>query len=374
MATTGLPRRNNSQNWELPPEYVFSWNRYPRCSSQDSHAVVQEVRMPPFPPSSALHARKPIARLESPHGWFAVGWSRECRPGSVFTTRLNSREIVVFRTESGKLVAADAYCPHLGAHLGQGGKVVREEIRCPFHGFRFSTTGACTHNPYGTPPPAARLGTIPVLERYGAILVYSGPETTPAWEPPDDDSSQWRGLLVRSHSFHGHPQEVTENSVDLGHLRILHAFGEVRAAQPLTVDGPLLRAGYGIRRRLIGQAGMDATFDLVAAGLGVSIVELTLPAFRVRLRLLVLPTLESDGKVVLRLAVSARRSRKVLSTALSAILARITLAAFSQEVRRDIDIWRHKTYLARPAIADGDGQIGRYRQWVKQFYSMDGAL
>ncbi|MBF6413752.1 Rieske 2Fe-2S domain-containing protein [Nocardia cyriacigeorgica] len=329
--------------------------------------------MPPIPSSSALHARAPITQLESPNGWFAVGWSRECRPGSVLTTRLNSREIVVFRTESGILAAADAYCPHLGAHLGRGGRVVQEELRCPFHGFRFSTTGACTHNPYGTPPPAARLGTIPVLERYGAILVYSGPDATPAWEPPDDDSSQWRGLLVGVHHFRGHPQEVTENSVDLGHLRILHAFGEVRTTQPLTVDGPLLRAGYGIRRRMIGRIGMKATFDLVAAGLGVSIVELTLPAFRVRLRLLVLPTLVSGGKVVLRLAVSSRHSRNPLTTAISAVLARVTLAAFSQEVRRDIDIWRHKTYLARPAIADGDGQIGRYRQWVRQFYTVDGA-
>ena len=31
----------------------------------------------------------------------------------------------------------DAYCPHLGAHLAEGGRVQGESVRCPFHAWEF---------------------------------------------------------------------------------------------------------------------------------------------------------------------------------------------------------------------------------------------
>ena len=44
----------------------------------------------------------------------------------------------------------DAFCPHLGAHLGMGGTVEGNALRCPFHGWEFATSGACTAIPYAT--------------------------------------------------------------------------------------------------------------------------------------------------------------------------------------------------------------------------------
>ena len=51
----------------------------------------------------------------------------ELRAGAVLTRQFMDREIVVFRTESGTVCAAEAYCPHLGAHLGHGGEVCGED-------------------------------------------------------------------------------------------------------------------------------------------------------------------------------------------------------------------------------------------------------
>ena len=45
----------------------------------------------------------------------------------------------------------DAFCPHLGAHLGYGGLVEESTIRCPFHAWRFDGTGACVEVPYVMP-------------------------------------------------------------------------------------------------------------------------------------------------------------------------------------------------------------------------------
>lgn len=37
----------------------------------------------------------------------------------------------------------DAYCPHLGANMGEGGRVVDDCLECPFHNWRFRGDGEC---------------------------------------------------------------------------------------------------------------------------------------------------------------------------------------------------------------------------------------
>ena len=36
---------------------------------------------------------------------------------------------------------------------------------------------------------------------------------------------------------------------------------------------------------------------------------------------------------------------------------------------KDIEIWNHKTLLTKPVLVKGDGPIGKFRRWAKQFYS-----
>ncbi len=51
----------------------------------------------------------------------------------------------------GQVSIVDAYCPHLGANLGVGGRVIGNCIECPFHGWQFDgETGKCTSIPYAS--------------------------------------------------------------------------------------------------------------------------------------------------------------------------------------------------------------------------------
>ena len=90
--------------------------------------------------------------------------------------------MVVYRGESGRVVMLDAYCPHMGTHLGSGPNshtstsachMEGDNIRCPFHAWRFGPDGICNDIPYreGRIPVAARLKSWPVAERYG-ITAY----------------------------------------------------------------------------------------------------------------------------------------------------------------------------------------------------------
>ena len=57
-----------------------------------------------------------------PIGWWSVARSHELEPGDVKAVSALDRELVVYRTESGEARVHDAFCPHLGAHLGVNGK------------------------------------------------------------------------------------------------------------------------------------------------------------------------------------------------------------------------------------------------------------
>ena len=70
-----------------------------------------------------------------PNGWIQIAWSWELPPGQVRSLRCLGQEFVLFRGHDGKAHVLDAYCPHLGAHLGVGGTVVGNDIRCFFHGW-----------------------------------------------------------------------------------------------------------------------------------------------------------------------------------------------------------------------------------------------
>jgi nitrite reductase/ring-hydroxylating ferredoxin subunit len=65
------------------------------------------------------------------------------RPGRVHRYSVADEEVVVRTNRDGELRVFDAFCPHQGAHLGHGGKMDDDCLRCPFHGFYFDAEGRC---------------------------------------------------------------------------------------------------------------------------------------------------------------------------------------------------------------------------------------
>src|SRR5437870_2386164 len=121
-----------------------------------------------------------ILSLPFPNSWYCVAFSDELPPGKIVTRTLAGHELVIFRTKSGQPCVMDAFCPHLGAHLGLGGTVVSEEIRCLFHHFRFDTSGTCVATGYGTkPPPTARQSVAAARGQWDAVCLLRQPEPGP---------------------------------------------------------------------------------------------------------------------------------------------------------------------------------------------------
>src|SRR5262245_28697056 len=235
-----------------------------------------------------------------PDGWFFVCYSHELTRGKVFTKKFMGKEIVAFRGASGEVCVSDAYCPHLGAHLGRKGACVEDgALKCPFHGFRFDETGKCVSTPYGEPPKAARLAKWHSHEFNGFVFAYHDAEgRDPTWKIPELDDSEYSELTTRHWRVKGHPQETTENGVDSGHLMTVHGYKELEVLSPTRAEGPYLSGSYTMRRHAgpleLLNIKLDAEFHVHVWGLGFSLVESGVPNYGLWARQYIFST-PSDG-------------------------------------------------------------------------------
>ena len=306
-----------------------------------------------------------------PNGWFAVLRADELGVGEVVGRRFFGQDVVLFRTQSGRAVMLDAYCPHMGAHLAEGGVVEGESIQCPFHLFCFDGEGACVSTPYGGKvPPKAKTRSWPLVERNGFLLTWHhlGGEP-PSWEVPEVPFAGWTGLKSTTFTIRTHCQEATENSVDLGHFSSVHGYRGVDIVKPLNLEGPLLTIAYKAARATdnIGLPGqvIDFIYDIQAWGLGYSFVKVDVNSFGVTSRQYILATPIDEEHIQLLIAT---HMTELPSAQATEQVADLIFKGYANDVAQDVPIWENKIYVDPPILAQGDGPIGPYRQWARRFY------
>jgi phenylpropionate dioxygenase-like ring-hydroxylating dioxygenase large terminal subunit len=119
-----------------------------------------------------------------PFGWFKVAMPEEIPDGMVVNLRMFGTDLILWRDGDGNVVCQEAFCAHLGAHLGVGGTVESSCIRCPFHGWAWGPGGENVDIPYATRPNRkAKLRTYPTREHVGIVFAWYHPsEASPLWE------------------------------------------------------------------------------------------------------------------------------------------------------------------------------------------------
>src|SRR6185369_8686627 len=93
--------------------------------------------LPEAPPASSFPAY--------PASWYVFCPEAALRRGPL-SKRILGRDLVAFRTASGRVAVLNARCSHLDANLGCG-RVTGESLQCPFHHWKYGADGRCTHVP-----------------------------------------------------------------------------------------------------------------------------------------------------------------------------------------------------------------------------------
>jgi 3-ketosteroid 9alpha-monooxygenase subunit A len=299
-------------------------------------------------------------------GWFLLMFSEELEPGQVVPLKRFDQELVLFRTESGEAKVLDAYCPHMGAHLGHGGKIEGEGIVCPFHAWKFDGAGKCIEIPYAKRiPPKAGVACWPVAERNGMIFVWHDREKgEPDWEIPaleeweDEKFLPWKFAKLQIKTP---PLAIAENLADAGHFIPVHNTHPVPGSFSNTYTDHV--GQQKIKAVAYPVHGGKDEFSSTATYYG--------PAYQVTKMhgkglgvIINAHTPIDDDNLMLRFGVSMKASE-----GMSDELIEHFINNMRDGYLQDVQIWENKIYLDRPMLCDGDGPIGEFRRWYSQFYT-----
>lgn len=306
--------------------------------------------------------------LPIPFGWYGVAWGDGLAVGEVRALYAFDHHLVVWRDHEGTAHVNDAFCPHLGAHLGHGGSVEGTEVVCPFHGWRYDAEGRNTHIPYSSRCNAkARVRAHPVVERNGMVMMWwhPDPEVDPQWDVPVVDlldDPEWSHEVRAEHTFDAHIQELAENQVDSAHFRFVHRNPVVPRID--SYDTGSTTAVMHATQLVETPAGdVEATLEITSIGPGMSVVKF----------FGVVDTVDLAFTLPVNAERTTVRSLYRFKSFGDAELTGFVGGAFVDEIQRqmvreDGPIWEHKAYLRRPALATGDGPFTQFRAWAARFH------
>jgi 3-ketosteroid 9alpha-monooxygenase subunit A len=305
-----------------------------------------------------------------PYGWYRAAFSEELPAGAVRPLHFLNRELVVWRSEAGHAHVMDAHCPHLGAHLGYGGRVEGCHLVCPFHWWEFDGTGENMRVPYARERNrSAKIPTYPTRDRNGLILFWYHPQNEePSFEVPEIAACTepgWTDVERYSWTVHAPWQELAENGPDFVHLRTVHGAVDVPELESYELEGPRqrLRARVNFDTPRGPQAGRIET-DGWGPGFSLArfsgIIDAQFVAASTPIDFETIRVTHSYRVKWLGEGEEARAATRRVGEALVRDLVR--------QEEEDILIFDHKIYQPRPRLSEADGPIGRFREWAAGFY------
>ena len=240
-------------------------------------------------------------------------------------------------------------------------------------------------DPYAPAPNSARLKLFETRELLGMVFAWWGSGGRASqWSLPEDPQvgEGWSKIAFHHFHFPGHPQETTENSVDLAHLRFVHGYDNVRQVEPVLIDGAYLRSCFDFESRMsfagLKQILVDLSTVTHVHGLGFSYVEFEERSIPIQARLWVLATPVGGTRIHLVLASQvghlAHPKRPIVGLRFLPerlrlpIMNKMIRAKQAMYVNQDVVIWRRKRFRPRPRLNRADGEIIAYRRYCEQFY------
>ena len=242
-------------------------------------------------------------------------------------------------------------------------------------------------------PKRATLRVFETREIKGLVFAWWGiGGRRPQWDlPPDpEDSAVWSSLQMQTLRFSGHPQETTENGVDMGHLSFVHGYHDTQPVGTVSVDGHQLWSQFDFKRKVkiagLNVVEMDFSTNVLVCGLGYSLVHFHERSIGLDARLWVMAT-PVDGDVIdftfacqdhevrePKRRIAGLRSMPVRFRA--PIMTKLGAWLQRHDVLQDVTIWSRKRFQPRPRLCRSDGEIMKYRAYCEQFYpdSVDHSL
>lgn len=139
--------------------------------------------------------------------WYMALPSQKLRKGQMRPVEIFGEPVLFFRKSDGEVQAIRNICPHRGIPFHHG-RVVRDLVECPYHGWKFDGGGVCREIPSLTSGQKLdctkiKVKSYKVQERYNAIWVFIG------------DSSFDQSRCPQPPQLAGFPLEAKPDLIDI---------------------------------------------------------------------------------------------------------------------------------------------------------------
>src|SRR5712664_359197 len=157
--------------------------------------------------------------------WYVAAWDHELIDGKLLARTILEKPVLLYKGESGRVVALDNRCCHRGAKLSNG-RMEGDDIRCMYHGLKYDPTGKCIQIPgQDNIPKSLGVASYPVLERQHLVWIWMG---DPAKANPSEildipylTDPAWRGVPDYMH-YDANYLLIVDNLSDFAHLAFVH--------------------------------------------------------------------------------------------------------------------------------------------------------
>jgi len=316
-----------------------------------------------------------LGPYEYPRGWFVIAEAKQLDEGPMAVTYFD-KDFALYRGESGRVVLLDAYCKHMNTHLTASGsahivatdkQIEGDSIRCPYHAWRYDADGHVDDIPYhdGPCPKSASLGSYPVREVMGMIMMWHHPEGgEPEFEPPFVDWWEFDNVIKQDMDLLGNVPingiEIVDNMADCRHLGPTHG-------SPCEYFENEMRDNIVIQRQGGFLASYQAQLDTVTwyTGPGILLSKQTFGPVTM-FEIICNTPVEAGVSACFHgsICLSANTPATAEDIAGAKQLQDGVLAAFAA----DFQVWQNKKPATKIMRLKSDGPFHKVREWYGQFH------
>jgi 3-ketosteroid 9alpha-monooxygenase subunit A len=316
-------------------------------------------------------------------GWYQIGASGSLKPGEVRPVKYFGQELVLFRGEDGRFGVLDAYCRHMGAHLGYG-KVVGNAVQCPWHGWQWNTDGENVLIPYmedgrRCPHKVAKWHT---REIDGLMLLwYDGEGREPSWEwpglPEFRDTKNFYPVWPHGYREIGPRKVMTqsqfENIADAHHFPYVHGAGSSGRFGRFEINGHHLLGEFymtfGHDKGPTWMTPNGPAEGLITSehwGLGLGLARFDLEG-RVTAQMISVTPVDMESSILFSSIASYRMPGDSGDEPTGA--SKRMIEAQHQQIVNDFVIWENQKYVENPIyMGQEEKYYKRAREFARQFY------
>ncbi len=207
--------------------------------------------------------------------WYVVARSIEVGAAPSKVTVL-ARDVVLYRSADGPVVAAPDRCPHREAPLSLG-TVQAGCLVCPYHGWTFGEDGKCIDVPSSSegvpPPPRAHLQTYHVTEQYGLVWLCIGEPADPIPTIVQEADATFRRINTPVEVWATSATRMADNFLDITHFPYVHVgtFGRAQDTRVPKIElKPLDEGWYGYEYEVLAN---NSDLGSLASGQTAGVVE-----------------------------------------------------------------------------------------------------